>query len=118
MTRISALIAALLAALVLAASTTAMSQAKLVGTVGPSFTIFLTKGGKKVTKLNAGTYSLYVNDKGNIHSFHITGPGLNKVVTSVTFVGKKTVTIKLKRGKYNYFCDPHKATMHGSFRVV
>ena len=51
---------ALVAALAVGALLAAQAQAaapKLVGTVGPGFTINLTKGGKKVTKLMHGTYT-------------------------------------------------------------
>ena len=47
---------------------------KLVATVGPGFTITLTKAGKKVTTLKPGTYSITVNDKSTFHNFHLTGP--------------------------------------------
>ena len=91
---------------------------KLTGTVGPGFTITLTKLGKKVTLLKAGTYSITVTDKSNIHTFHLIGPGVNKEITSIDLVGKKTVIVKLKKGTYKYFCDPHQTIMHGSFKVA
>jgi plastocyanin len=47
----------------------------------------------------------------------LSGPGLNKVITSVSFMGTKSVTLKLKRGKYRYVCDPHASVMKGSFLV-
>ena len=50
----------------------------LTGTVGPGFTITLTQGGKKVSKLKAGKYVIKIADKSNIHNFHLTGPGVNK----------------------------------------
>jgi plastocyanin len=49
--------------------------------------------------------------------FHISGPGLNKVVTRVAFVDTKTIRITLKRGTYGYVCDPHRTIMHGRFTV-
>ena len=56
---------------------------KLTGTVGPGFTITLKKAGKKVTTLTAGTYSITVVDKSNIHNFHLRGPGgVNKEITA------------------------------------
>ena len=111
-------VAACATALALAGSATSMGLPKLLGTTGPGFTITLKKGGKKVTKLKAGKYSLTVKDKSPIHNFHIKGPGLSKVVTTTPFVGTKTVTIKLKKGTYSYICDPHVATMHGKFKVT
>jgi plastocyanin len=91
---------------------------KLTGTVGPGFTITLKQGGKAVKTLKAGTYSITVSDKSNIHNFHLTGPGLNKEITTVSFQGTKTVTAKLKKGTYKFVCDPHASTMKGSFKVT
>ncbi len=88
----------------------------LTGTVGPGFTITLTQGGKKVTKLAAGTYVFKINDKSTIHNFHLKGPGVNKK-TSVGKKGSTTWTLKLSAGKYTYVCDPHRSIMHGSFTV-
>ena len=119
MTRISAVLAAAVCALVLVASTAAMGSAtKLTGTVGPGFTITLKKGGKTVKSLKAGTYTIAVSDKSNIHDFHLKGPGVNKVITATPFTGSKSVTVKLKKGKYTYVCDPHKSSMKGSFTVT
>jgi plastocyanin len=89
---------------------------KLMGTVGPGFTITLAQGGKKVTKLKAGTYTITVQDKSAIHDFHLTGPGVNKT-TTVGGQGTSTWTVKLKKGTYKYVCDPHASFMKGSFSV-
>jgi spore coat protein U-like protein len=89
----------------------------LTGTVGPSFTITLTQGGKSVTSLKAGTYVFKISDKSSIHNFHLTGPGVDKT-TSVGGTGSSTWTLTLKKGTYKYVCDPHKAFMHGSFKVT
>lgn len=112
-----ALAAALVTGLVATASVSA-AMPKLAGSVGPGFVISLKKNGVKVTKLKPGKYTLTVSDKSKIHNFRIKGPGLNKPVTTVAFVGTKTVTITLKAGKYTYDCDPHFAAMHASFRVA
>jgi plastocyanin len=91
---------------------------RLVGEVGPGFTIEVTKAGKDVKTLKPGTYKIKVEDKASIHNFHLFGPGLNKK-TGVSFKGTRTWTIKLKKGKYTYQCDPHAARgMKGSFRVT
>ena len=47
---------------------------KLIGTVGPGYTITLTKSGKKVTKLKAGKYTFVISDKASIHSYSLDGP--------------------------------------------
>jgi len=88
----------------------------LVGTVGPGFTITLTKCGKKVSKLKAGTYIFKIADKSGIHNFHLKGPGVDKK-TSVGGQGTSTWKLKLKAGKYTFVCDPHKSFMKGSFTV-
>ena len=105
---------AILATLALASATSAaVNTNTLTGTVGPGFTITMNK---KTVK--AGTYAITIHDLASIHDFHLIGPGLNKVVTRVPFVGTKTVTVKLRKGKYTYKCDPHAASgMKGSFIV-
>jgi plastocyanin len=92
---------------------------KLIGKVGPGFTITLkTSAGKKVSTLKSGFYSLVVTDASNIHNFQIEGPGLDKRVTTVNFTGKKTVRIHLRKGKYKYYCQPHESSMFGFFKVT
>jgi plastocyanin len=99
-------------------STAGAAPIKLVGTDGPGFHIVLTKGGKPLKVAKPDSYSLTVSDKSSLHNFHIFGPGLNKVVTTIAFVGKKTVSFKLKKGTYTYQCDAHAALgMKGSFKV-
>ena len=108
-------VAAIVAVLAVPAATAATPT--LVGTVGPGFTITLTKGGKKVTTLKAGTYVLKINDKSSAHNFHLTGPGVNKT-TTVSATGTSTWKLKLKKGTYKYVCDPHATFMKGSFKVT
>jgi plastocyanin len=118
----------LLAALVVGAiALSAPSQAapvkqavpvKLTGTVGPGFTITLKRLTKKVISVKAGLYSITVADKSNIHNFHLIGPGVNKEITGIGFVGTKTVTVRLKKGTYRYICDPHLTIMKGSFKAL
>jgi plastocyanin len=83
----------------------------ITGTDGPGFTIVMKK---KPTK--AGKYKLVVADKSTVHNFHLKGPGVN-VKTSVGFVGTKSFTITLKKGKYTFICDPHATIMKGSFTI-
>src|SRR6476659_4546563 len=119
MTRIALLAAGLLVTLVLAAPIEATSSVtKLTGTVGPGFTITLKKGTAKVKTLKAGSYKITVNDKSNIHGFHLMATGVNKIITTTPFKGTKTVTVKLKKGTYKYICDPHATIMKGSFKVT
>jgi plastocyanin len=116
----SAAVAAVACGLALAGTSPAAPAAKTVhGSVGPGFTISLTAGGKTVTKLKSGVaYRFAISDRSSIHDFHLTGPGVNRMLTSVDFTGTKSFTLKLRKGVYRFFCDPHAAVMHGSFRVA
>ena len=116
----SLLFAAIGAAALAATSSGSAATAKTVnGTVGPGFTIALTMQGKNVTKLKAGTaYRFVISDRSDIHDFHLSGPGLNRVLTSVEFVGTKSFVLKLKKGSYRFLCDPHAPIMHGRFSVA
>lgn len=95
------------------------ASAKTVnGTVGPGFTIVLTMQGKKVAKLKAGTpYRFVISDRSNIHDFHLSGPGFDRTLTDVEFTGTKSFVLKLKKGSYRFYCDPHAGSMRGGFRV-
>ena len=107
-------LAAILAALTVPSAFA--STPTLVGTVGPGFTITLKKGTTAVKKLKAGKYTIKISDKSNLHNFHLKGPGVNKS-TSTPKKGNVTWTLKLKKGKYTFVCDPHAAFMKGSFTV-
>jgi copper binding plastocyanin/azurin family protein len=117
MKRIQVLLAAAGVALVATSAATPMAPPKLTGTVGPGFTISLKRGLAPVRMLKAGRYTFAVSDKAAIHNFQLEGPGLDRALTAVGFVGTKTVTLLLKRGTYKFYCKPHESTMHGSFRV-
>ena len=106
------------AALAATGSSPAASPKTVNGTVGPGFTIGLTVQGKKVTKLKAGTaYRFVIADRADIHDFHLSGPGINRVLTGVEFTGTKRFVLTLKKGSYRFVCDPHSAIMHGRFLV-
>ncbi len=120
MIRISFILLAAVAAAVALVATGPIAAAPPVvkGTVGPGFTISLTSGGKKVTSLKAGVrYRFEITDKSSAHDFRLKGPGVNRVITGVGYVGKKSATFTLKRGTYRFVCDPHASFMKGSFRV-
>jgi Copper binding proteins, plastocyanin/azurin family len=118
MKRIHVLLGAAAVALVATSAATPMTLPKLRGTVGPGFTISLKRGLVPVKQLKAGKYTFVVSDKAAIHNFQIEGPGLDRALSTVGFVGTKTVTLLLKRGTYKFYCVPHESTMHGSFKVT
>ena len=84
----------------------------LIATDGPGFTITMNE-----TTVKAGTYTIVVHDKSNIHNFHLMGPGVNKL-TSVPKVYTTTWTVKLKKGTYKFQCDPHATIMKGTLKVT
>jgi hypothetical protein len=88
----------------------------ITGTDGPGFTITLKRQGRVVRSLAPATYIFVIDDKSNIHNFHLKGPGVNKT-TSVPAVGKKTWRLTLRSGTYRYVCDPHATLMKGKFTV-
>src|SRR3954471_671862 len=70
----------------------------LEGEVGPGFDIEVKQNGEDAESVKAGTYTLKVEDKSAAHNFHLMGPGLDKEVTDVAFVGDKSVTVTLEPG--------------------
>ena len=93
----------------------------LKGTVGPGFTITLKdSSGHKVKTLKAGKYKIVIADKADIHTFslkQLSGGTFNKDLTGATFQGTKTVTVKLTKGKWQYYCAVHPTDMFGNFTV-
>ncbi len=110
-------LAALVAAVALAvAGSASAAPVKVVGKVGPGYTISLTIGGKKVKKLEAGvSYRFVITDRSEDHDFHLMGPGVMKTITNEEFTGTKSVVLKLRKGTYQFLCNPHSDQMRGRF---
>ena len=90
----------------------------VMGKVGPGYTISLTIGGKKVTKLKAGVkYRFVVADRSEDHDFRLNGPGTSKVLSGEGFRGTKVTVLTLRKGKHNFYCAPHSDEMLGGFTV-
>jgi hypothetical protein len=65
-----------------------------------------------------GKYTFIVRDKADIHNFTLKGPGVrNKMITGTGFVGTKTVTLRLRTGKYRFYCTVH-PTITGTLKVT
>ena len=92
------------------------SVTKLTGTVGPGFTITLKKGTAKVKTLKAGTYKITVNDKSNIHDFHLKGPGVNKIITTTPFKGTKTRHREAEEGDVQVRLRPSRSRDEGQLQ--
>ena len=91
----------------------------LEGETGPGFEIEVKQDGQDAETVKAGTYTLHVEDKSEMHNFHLIGPGVDEEVTDVPFVGEKSVTVTLEKGTYTYQCDPHASNgMKGTFTVT
>ena len=119
---IAALVAAIATGVLLLATTAgAASHPKLIGTVGKNGAFKITlkdSKGKLVKTLKAGTYTFVIHDDASIHNYELDGPhGKSWTFTSVGFVGTKTKTLKLTRGKYKAYCAPHESTMFQHFTV-
>jgi plastocyanin len=112
-------LAAALAAVAISASPVSAQGRELVGTTGSGgFVITLTQDGQEVTSLRPGTYWLTVNDLSTHHNFHLVGPGVDDVITTVPFTGTTTVKVHLEHGTYTFQCDPHvNLGMFGTFEV-
>jgi plastocyanin len=91
----------------------ALAATPVAGTVGPGFTITTAK-----KTLKAGKYTFTIRDRSSFHNYRLRGPGLNRALTTVSFVGTKRVTVALRRGVYTFLCDPHASSMRGTLRVT
>ena len=92
------------------------SATALDATVGPGFSIKLTKDGAAVKNLPAGDYTITVHDLSEEHDFHLAGGGISKA-TGIETTGDETWDVTLKDDGYVFFCDAHAATMLGKFTV-
>ncbi len=115
MKRIGMLAAAAAVAAIVAGNGAAATP-KLRAAVSDPVNIALTFGGKKVTSLKAGKYTIVVRDMAGDHDFHLTGPGLNRS-TTVSGTGTSRWNVTLRKGTYKYVCDAHSTFMKGSFTV-
>lgn len=93
----------------------------IVGT-NDAYTITLNDAsGKKVTRLDPGTYTVVVDDRSAIHNFHLASNDDPTVDfrTDVAFVGQMSFTVTFKNdNQYAYACEPHWQSMNGSFFVA
>ena len=106
------------AALLVGGPAAAAAKNTVAGKVGPGYTISLTIGGKKATKLKAGVkYRFVVADRSEDHDFRLVGPRTSKMLSGEEFIGTKTTVLTLKKGTYKFFCAPHAEDMRGGFTV-
>ena len=116
----SLILAALPLTVVAAASARTDATPTLKGVVGPGYTISLRMNGKAVKSLKTGRYKFVIADKASAHGFTIeqeTGGKFEKALTAVPYVGTKTATVTLKKGKWKFDRPPHESMMFGFFVV-
>jgi plastocyanin len=110
-----ALTAALLAALVLGVAAVGANQS-LTATVGPNLLTLSEGGGSPVTSVVPGTYDVTVEDRSQIHNFHLEGPGVS-LTTSLEFTGTTRWNVTLRDGVYTYSSDPQAGDLIGRLIV-
>jgi plastocyanin len=96
-----------------AAATDGGGGSTLEGSVGPGFDISL----EGTDGIEAGDYTITVDDQSPSHNFHLTGPGGVDVSTSVGDEGEESFEVTLEPGEYTFLCDPHASQMRGTFTV-
>ncbi len=79
-------------------------RGNLAASVASGGKLKLTAGGSKILKLLAGRYRVVVDDRTSKAGFTVQAlskPAL--ALTGVTFVGRRTVTITFKSGRWTYY---------------
>jgi plastocyanin len=109
-------------AFALAQGAGAASTPKLIGVVGKNGAFKITlknTRGKVVRTLAAGTYTIVVRDYSKFHNFELEREHrrMSRDITDVDFVGTKTLRVKLTRGEYKVYCDPHESSIFQNFTV-
>lgn len=101
-------------AISLPAAATGSPPTNLVGVVGPAFNITLKNpDGTNVRHLDAGAYTVGIDDRSIVHNFHLSGPGVDQQ-TVVENIETASWNIQITDGTYTFRCDAH-GTMRGTF---
>jgi hypothetical protein len=99
-------------------SGTSALRGTLTGTVSASGKLTFAIAGKPVKRLSAGRYKITVVDKAPTRSFVVREDGHSAVtVSSVPFVGTRSVTLKLAAGHWSFYTSAG-AKPAGAFVVV
>src|SRR2546423_10401302 len=98
------MLAAAAAAAAIVAGNGGAAIPRLQGSVSDPVNISLTFGGKNVSRLKPGKYTIVIKDSASDHDFHLTGPGLDRSTTTGG-TGTWRWTVTLRKGKYTYVCD-------------
>jgi hypothetical protein len=86
------------------------------GTVSADGRIALRDGlGNPYVTGGHGMYIITVTDRSPHDDFHLTGPGVNRIITGARFVGVRTIGITLGLGTYHYRSDARPHSRGGTF---
>jgi hypothetical protein len=97
--------------------TSAVIRATLKATVSPTGKTTLELNGKNVSSLEAGRYKIAVTDRTSKSGFLLQALGnVTTTVSGVSFVGKRSITIKLNRGRW--FFSPIPTGKKTAFAVI
>jgi hypothetical protein len=111
------------------ALTATLKEVPYTGEFGTGYKLIfqLTRNNRPVTHLPVGTYTLVVDDQSKVLNFHLTrangtevrslGVGGTRIVTGVEKKEKRTFVVRLTRGTYVAFSDPHASSIRKTFRV-
>jgi hypothetical protein len=115
--RIAVALVAASASLALAGSAAAST---FYGRVGPGMTIVLKRAnGNDVTSVAPGRHTFLIRDRSSMHNFVLLRGSTELKRTGVEFRGKRTWTIRIRRGaRYKFHCSTHPRQMRGSFGVT
>ncbi len=95
-------------------------RGRLIATVGPANTVTLTLGGKPVTTVPAGVYSITVNDRSKKLDTTIrtiaTFPATAQLSTAA-FTGTKKTSVKLTTGRWKIYSSTNEGSVALFFRV-
>lgn len=91
-------------------------RGNLAASVGGAGKLTLTAGGTRVLKLVAGRYRVTVTDRTKKAGFVVQSTGKPAItLTGVPFIGKRTLTVLLRAGEWDFYSPAGKKT---SFTVV
>lgn len=91
----------------------------LTGSVGTSSSANANSISLSASSVAPGTYEFDITDYATIHNFDLLGPdGVSIDKTSVAGTGSVAWIVTLSPGVYEFHCDVHAATMHGTLPVT
>jgi hypothetical protein len=93
----------------------------LQGVVGPGVTVDLLKGGKRVARIPRGIYEFAISDKSKKDGFtirQVVGGRFTSELTPARFVGRKTVSIELRPGKWKVYSTVRETAAYVFFDVT